>query len=104
MEQQFSEMQQALGELQERLAEKDVQIAMYEQDLSSVNEHSTVGGARGWQGLGGPVRGVHWVGGAGHMHVLGHAPTHRRTKGGGASCSCPLLSAPDTPTLHRDLI
>ncbi|KAL4419705.1 hypothetical protein ABPG75_006803 [Micractinium tetrahymenae] len=42
MEQQFSEMQQALGELQERLAEKDAQIAVYEQDLSSVNEHSTL--------------------------------------------------------------
>lgn len=58
MEQQFAETQQALSELQEKLAEKDVQIAMYEQDLSSVNEHSTVGARLGCRG--GRPRSTRW--------------------------------------------
>ena len=86
MEQQFAEMQQALSELQEKLAEKDVQIAMYEQDLSSVNEHSTVGGTpsvvsagalEGWMGHT-PGCGLH-LGDDGRWLEVMHAP---------ALCAC----------------
>ena len=42
MEQQFAEVQAALGEAQAALAERDAQIAAYEQDFSAMDEHSSV--------------------------------------------------------------
>ncbi len=88
MEQQFAEMQQALGELQEKLAEKDVQIAMYKQDLSSVNEHSTVG----WALLVWAVERLWWGGWVRHTPVCPRQ-CGLHTKGGeqGGSLSVQLL-------------
>ena len=42
MEQQHTALQEAVAELQDRLAEREAQIEAYEQDLSAINEHSSV--------------------------------------------------------------